>query len=304
MSNNYPPSNLKIKNILGDTAVITWDVSNVIEFKAGTKYKIYTSPNGADYVLSQTVPRVEAAVPLSLETAYIRVTSHTPMLGESNQSAPLIIIDPLTLSKYVDPTSVAVDSEGKTRALQLGDESKLEVRAELTDNLLGNLSGQGQEQIDILSNIEALLSPGAAKESKQDDIILRLVEAEDLLTEIRDNTQIGNLKVSEIELLAVGPGGVKATMPFWESANIRQTTVLQEAGDASSFTVKIWRRKISSTERDVLAKFDSYDENRLDVIKSIPYINLDELEEITLEIIPNIGSNNNFYVRIAGSLTY
>jgi len=304
MANSYIPFDLKIKNILGDTAIITWDVSNVIEFKAGTKYRVYTSPDGAVYTLNQTVSRTEAAVHLSNDNAYVRIASHTPTLGESNQSAPIIITDPLTLAKYVDPTPVAVDADGKTRVLQLGDGSKLEVRAELTDNILVNMSGQAQDQVDLLTEIAAHLAPGAAKESKQDDIILRLVETGDLLTEIRNNTQIGNLRVEETALTAVGLSGMKITLPFWERANIRQTTVLHESGDAVSFVVKIWRRKISSTERDVLARFESYEEDRLDVIKAIPYINLDSLEEITLEIIPNVGTNNNFYVRIAGSLTY
>jgi len=149
-----------------------------------------------------------------------------------------------------------------------------------------------------------LLEPGAAKESKQDDIILRLIDQADILAEIRTNTQVGNLKISDVVAAGVGLSGVKVTLPFWARANIRQITAILESGSALNFHINVWRLKLGSSERDIIAKFNSYEENRLDVIKAIPYINLDALEEITLEIIPDAGINNIFYVRIAGELAF
>ena len=310
MPNFYPPTNLKIKLVIGDSVVITWDVHNAIEFKAGTKYRIYGPPDNTpgSYALISEVRRPEASIAKIPENTYVRVTTHTPVLGESDPCAPLQIAGPVTLAETKEPIPVAVDTEGRSRNLLVDPETgAVRVLADINTTATSGLatSPKQDEQTALLTLIRDYLAPGLAKENKQDEIINRLVEQITILDNIDVNTQVGNLIISETEITSVAaPNGTKITLPFFKRAKIEQITVLHEFGTAVNFEVKIWRKKISSSEREVLAKFNSYEENRLDVIRQIPYINLDGLDEVTIQIIPDAGTSNQFYVRISGSLAY
>ncbi len=304
--NIYVPYALEVKNILGDTVIVTWDVHNAVEFKTGTKYNIYTSSDDTIYLLLATVNRREAAVPLNNANAFVKVSCVAPMLGESAQSTALEIKGPVTLAEYKEATPVGVDELGKSRYLKITPDGKLEVRAEFTDTLLTGVSTEAKQDVNIalLSEIRNYFIPGLAKEAKQNTMITRLVEIADWLAQINNNTKIGNLIASEADLVSVGPSGMKITLPFWARAKVEQVTVLHESGAASKFVVRVWRKKISSDARHLLAEFESYNSPRLDVIKTIPYINLDGADEITIQVLPDNGTSNNFYVRISGSLAF
>lgn len=306
MPNYYPPTNLSIKNILGDTAIITWDVHNAIEFKAGTKYNIYVSGDDSVYTLLSTVNRIEAAVPLKDSNRFVKVTSVTPMLGESDKSSALQIKSPVTLAEYKEATPVGVDILGKSRYLSVDEQGRLKVSDTGISNALIGVSTEAKQDVNIalLSEIRDYFSPGLAKENKQDIAIMRLVEMRDIIAQINTNTQVGNLKISETLLTSVTPIGKKITLPFWSRAKLEQVTCLHEGGAATKFVMRVWRRKTSTSQREILAEFESYNNPRLDVIRSIPYINLDGTDEITIEVLPDNGTSNDFYVRIAGSLAF
>lgn len=306
MANIYTPYDLSIKVIIGDTAIVKWDVHNVVEFKAGTKYNVYTSPNDGTYTLLATVVRTEAAVPLSPQNAFVKISSTTPILGESDKSVALKIDGPATLAEYKEATPVGVDELGKSRYLRIGADGALAVADTSISEALADVSTATKQdaQIALLAEIRSFFLPGLAKESKQDATIARLVDVADWLAQINNNTKTGNLTVSEADIVSVGPAGSKITLPFWTKAKIEQVTVIHESGTATKFTVRVWRKKLSSQARDILAEFESYNSPRLDVIKIIPYINLDGVDEVTVQILPDNGTSNNFYVRIAGCLAF
>lgn len=306
MANIYTPYDLSIKTIIGDTAILKWDVHNAIEFKSGTKYNVYTSPDDGAYTLLATVVRTEAAVPLSPQNAFVKISSLAPMLGESDKSAALAIKGPVTLAEYKEATPVGVDELGKSRYLKIDANGTLAVSdAGIAAALAGVSTASKQDaQIALLAEIRSFFLPGLAKESKQDETIARLVDVADWLAQINNNTKIGNLVVSEADMISVGPVGAKITLPFWAKAKIEQITAIHESGTATKFTVRVWRKKTASQTRDMLAEFDSYNSPRLDVIKIIPYINLDGIDEVTIQVLPDNGTSNNFYVRIAGSLAF
>ncbi len=306
MPNLFVPSNLRITDVLGDSAVIAWDISNAVKSRPGVRFRVYTSADGVAFTLFDSYIRQEASVPLKSASKFVKVSSYTPTLGESDKSAVLEIRGPETLAQYETPTPVAVDEAGKSRYLKTTSDGKLEVKAEFTDLILSGVSTEAKQDavISLLTDLKSYSSPGLAKEAKQDSILLQLISQSNTLSEIRANTEVGNLTISETEMLSVTPAGSKATVLFPSRANIRQITVIQEFGIAESFSVRIWRKKVSASDRDILAKFDSYQENRLDVIKTIPYINLDGTDEITIQVIPDNGTSNNFYVRISGELAY
>lgn len=184
MANNYIPFDLKIASVISKTAIITWDVSNVIEFKAGTKYKLYGSLDGANYEYLQTAARTEDTVDIT-KAKYIRITSHTPILGESSKSAPLLIPDVIK-----DPVPVATGPDGDVAILKTTEDNRLEV------SLQGDSLGFAA-QTDALNAIKDLV----ATESTQSAAL-------EALNSIVANTAVayshaGDLRISEAELVAL-----------------------------------------------------------------------------------------------------
>ena len=308
MANTYTPYDLKIKAVLGDTVIITWDVHNAVQHKAGTKYNIYTSASGAasSFVLLKKSVRTENSVPLTDDNRFIRISCVAPVLGESDRSASLEIIGPNTLSD-LEAQPVAVDGNNKSRNLLVDSETgKLEVETEIDAASLVGLSTEAKQdaQIALLTAIHNNTAPGLAKETKQDTAIVNQIAQLDLLHGIKDNTEVGNIRIEDGELLSVGPTGKKIALPFYKIARIKQVTVLHEFGADTEFIVRVWNKNPATSERNVLMELPSYGERRVDIIKTVPYINQDNAEEITIEVIPENGTSNNFFVRVSGSLAY
>lgn len=302
MANNYPPYSLEKKVVLGDGVIITWEIHNAIEFRKDVRYNVYTSPDGNVYSLLKTVVRREASIPLTSSNSFIRVSSVVPVLGESSQSVAYRIKGPMTTSSPEASIVVAVDSAGEPRFLKTDDGGRLVVSAdvklaELKTTIETVLAKEASQQEIVAEIVETKASLGLqlSKEFKQDLMI-------DLLSELKANSQAGQLKINESTMDSVGTIGQKITFGFYKRAIIHQITAIHEFGSASNFVVRIWCKKGSSSERDILAKFYSYGETRLDVVKTISYINMDELDEITLEIIPDLGTSNDFFIRVSGSL--
>jgi len=301
MANNFVPFDLKIKNILGDTAIISWDVHNAIEFKPGTKYNIYVSADDLSYNLLKTAVRTETTVALSAANKFIKISSLHASFGESALSQALGIATPETLAEYKEITPIATDELGKSRALKINSlTGRLEVDAFLSSAIIAEINTVG---LSTEAKQDATLINLADLNAKQDAALLYQQTQIDLLTEIKLSVAADNLISTEAVAEPVSVAGTKITLPFAKKAKILQVTLLHEFGTATAFSVNIWRKKISSSDRDILARFDSYDlTGRLDVIKAIPYISLDNADEITLQILPNNGTSNRFFVRVAGSL--
>lgn len=301
MANSFVPFDLKLKAILGDTAVITWDVHNLIEFKKGTRYKVYISPDDSAYTFLRDTPRTETAIAINSSTKFVKVSSYHQTLGESQLSTAIKFDSPETLTEFKDVTPVATDGSGKSRALKIDAETgRLDVNAFINEEVLARLSTEG---LATEAKQDAQNAALTSIITKQNSALINQQTQIDLLAELRASNAAGTLISSETVIEPVGTLGIKVTLPFYAKADIKQVTLLHEFGTATSFTLKIWRKKVSSSERDVLARFDSYDANgRLDIIKNIPYINLDNTDEITLQILPDNGTSNRFFLRVSGSL--
>lgn len=108
---------------------------------------------------------------------------------------------------------------------------------------------------------------------------------------------------AESTLSNVGTAGTTVALPWNIKSIIKQVTVIHESGSATDFTVMIFNRNYSAAERDVVIRetlSNSYSQNRLDFIHSVPYINMQGNDELIVKIVPNQGTSNIFYVVING----
>lgn len=156
--------------------------------------------------------------------------------------------------------------------------------------------------VDVKDSVDAL-----AAESNTDLDAIQ-VQLADILAEsqsINNNVQTGfkTLLRGETELTNVTPAGVKFTLPWSEKSVVNQVTAIIEGGSATDFTLEVWNKNPSTSERNVVLRghlHESFSTTRLDFTHVVSYINLDGNDEIIVKITPNIGTSNNFFVSING----
>jgi hypothetical protein len=108
---------------------------------------------------------------------------------------------------------------------------------------------------------------------------------------------------SEAILTNVSPSGAIATLTWEKSSLVHQVTVIKEYGDAVNWTVEILNKALPITQRNVIywePSYSTYSPNRFDLLKTMPYINIDGNASILVRITPDAGTSNQFYVAVSG----
>jgi len=271
MANTYTPTNVRVEGVLSGSISIDWDMSSVMEKNRQAKYKVWGSnDDGVTWDLISTVIRRSEAT-ITNDYDWISVSSVHPTLGESAKSTPLKLIAASSAADVNLRSAVGIDEDGQFHYLKVSSDG-------------GLILGEG---IDISIDTTDL-----GKEAKQDDMI-------SLLAQIQlDLARIPAFK--EGELTSVTPAGSTLTVGWTKSAMIDQVLVIQEAGAATNFEVAVLAKLNPASERDIITKMVSNGSLRLDILGSIPYINRDGLDEMYIRIIPDSGTSNNYFVRVAG----
>jgi len=94
-----------------------------------------------------------------------------------------------------------------------------------------------------------------------------------------------------------------ATLSWSKESLVHQITVIKEAGDATTWTVEVLNKSGTVTARNIVyceAAYPVYDPNRFDLLKTMPYINIDGNDSIIVRVTPDTGTNNQFYVAVSG----
>ena len=275
MANIYIPTNVRVSNYITGSLLLDWDVSPVIEKNRKARYKVWGSGDeGATWeLLAENVIRSEASVKSGSD--WLAVSSIHPTLGESAKSEPLKLLSTESSADVRKRVAVGIDVDGNFHYLKVDDKG-------------GLVLGEGASiTID---------TTGLALEAKQDDTI----------------TAIQTLQASvsaapmfeEGALLNVGAAGLTLTLPWSKLSYIHQVMVLQETGSATEFEVQVLATATATSEKDIITKMYSYNQPRLDILGTIPYINKSGLDEIYIKILPNSGTSNNYFVRISGRLAF
>lgn len=317
MANIYTPYNLKIHSLIGDTIVLTWDVSTIIKKKPGVKYRLYGSNNnGATYVFLKECVRLTEEV--ARDYSQYAVSSYHPDLGESNKSIPIDLPNPkLYAGQEIIP--VAVDPEGRSTAIPIGSSGGVIIEGNLNTTL------DADHLADAIGNKR--LSQDPSTKAKQDEIINAVNEVKDSInglitqsasnnTEIKDKlTSIENkiietstvLLRAETTITGVTIAGAKVTLPWNVKSFINQITVIKLSGVATKFKVEIHNQSLNVAEQNKVIIADSdhgYNPERLDFIHRVAYINLDGNNEIIVKVIPDSGANNQFFIAINGEKAF
>lgn len=280
MANSYIPTNVRSANVLSGSITLDWDISIVMEKKSGTKYNVWGSNDDGvtwDLIL-QVAIRSEATIPNTYN--WLTVSSIHPTLGESARAMPLKLISASSTADVNKRSAVGIDTDGNFHYLKVASDG-------------GLILGEG---IDISIDTTDL-----AKEVKQDAAIVVLNEIRDELTAVNISLDTTPDFIEDV-LLSVGPTGAVLTLPWKDRGTIYQTLILQEAGAATDFEVQVLASASATSERDIIIKMRSIGSPRLDILSRIPYINKSGLDELYIKIIPNTGTSNNYFVRVAGRI--
>ena len=280
MANIYIPTNVRSANMLSGSISIDWDVSQVMEKHLGSKYNVWGSnDDGVTWdLIILVVRRSEATFPNKYN--WLSVSSIHPTLGESAKSIPLTILSADSVADVNKRTAVGVDANGEFHYLKVDDDG-------------GLIIGEG---LNILIDTEDL-----AKEPQQDEMLVNQASMLAIMTQMQIEADPAPDFI-ETTLLNVTPIGAVVTLPWKVRGTIDQVLVLQEAGAAANFEVQILATATTTAERDIITKMYSHGSLRLDILGAIPYINKSGLDELYIKIIPDAGTSNNYFVRIAGRI--
>lgn len=102
----------------------------------------------------------------------------------------------------------------------------------------------------------------------------------------------------------IGTSGSTVYLPWKSKAKVDRITVLKEGGTATRWTVEILDKAAPVTERNIVMRdfsYELYDSNRMDIIKTFSFVNVDGNDLIGIRLTPDAGSSNTFYVCIMGT---
>lgn len=340
MTNPYVPTNVRVEDFASGALILDWDVATVLENDSKSRYNVWGSNDDGstwDLILDHTV-RSEGSI--ANDWKWIAVSSIHPTLGESAKSTPLKLQAPETLSESEEHVAVGQDSDGNFHFLKVASDGGLILGEGISVSIdTTYLSKEAKQDalialnttiLDAINNATNLVS----KEAKQDaaNALLNTIIA-DLNTFAADNgadltaiqTQLDSalakldsidanvayygraLLRQEFVLTSVDSSGARTTVPWSEKSIIDQITVIKESGSATDFTVEVFNKAVSNSERNVIVRSklsEGFTSTRLDFLSRVPYINLDGNDEVTIKVTPNNGTSNNFFVSINGERTH
>ena len=286
MANTFVPYDLRVKDLTSASAIVSWELSNVVEFKPGTYYNVYTSLNGTVYVLLCVANTKYASIPLHADGGFVKVTSFVGGMGESAQSTALSL-PPIGGTDSTDSTTIAVNAAGEPIKLRATDTGELLISA---PNMI----------------VEGVAITGSSTEAKQDDIISDIEAVADQITALAtavDTSHLPKLLRAETTATAVTTDGAWLVLPWKKRSLIYQVTFVKEAGSATQWVVDILNKAPPTTDRNIVWRMQSYDavvSTRMDILMTVPYINLDDLDVLRIKVTPDIGSDNTFAVIVTG----
>lgn len=138
-----------------------------------------------------------------------------------------------------------------------------------------------------------------AVNTKLEDVKTKL----DTLNLSVQDSNLTSLIRADTTLTNVSPAGALAILPWKRRSIVHQITVLKEGGAATRWFIEIINKAYPITERNVVCRLTSYesvDPDRTDILRTVPYVNLDNADEIRIRIVPDNGTSNQFAVIVAG----
>lgn len=177
------------------------------------------------------------------------------------------------------------------------------------NDIVTAINGLKPELVSIKTSVETvateITSLRSDNSSNFSSTLAEITSLKDEVTAIKQYLNEGApvLLRAEATVMNVSTAGTTTILPWNIRSIIKQVTVILESGSATDFTVLICSKNFSASERDIVIRqslSNSYSQNRLDFIHSVPYINMQGNNELIVKIVPNQGTSNNFYVVING----
>lgn len=117
------------------------------------------------------------------------------------------------------------------------------------------------------------------------------------------DSNLSRLLRAETTLSNVTTAGITVTLPWKARSIIHQITLVKESGAATKWSIEVINKNFPITERNIICRMPSYevyDPNRTDLLKTIPYINIDNADEVRVRVIPDAGTSNQFALIVSG----
>jgi len=322
MPNIFVPFDLGVKDLTTKSAILTWDLNNVAEYKAGTYYKVYLSDNGTVFTEPPITANIRTlSVPLKQNSFWFAVTSIVDGL-ESAKSAPFKVDAKIGVSDSRDTSTIAVDINGNPCKLKVNTNGELMTSANFSvGNISVALSGMATEAkqdaqiavaeatrldiIDEISNLTGVVNGASAAITSAINSNASSIGAKlDLLQTATSSSNKPTILSAETTLSNVTPAGITVYLPWKRRSIIDRVTVIKESGSAANWKIDILNKSGVVTERNVVMReFSnySYDPNRLDVSRIFSFVNLDSADLVGIRLTPDAGTSNIFYVAIMGT---
>lgn len=264
------------------------DYSTIAVDKEGRPSKVAVTNNG-EIIVSGISP--EGSVQLATEET---LTSLQSDVQNTNS----------ILSSQVVPEIVSIDTKISTLNLNILDFAS-QNNTDLTaiKSTIDNFSSSNSSNLDSLR--ASVVSLNSDLSTFNNDFNSEISEIKSKLDALEVDLERAILPIirESGEINGAGPGGVFLYLPWEIKSEINQVTVIKEGGSCLDYTVEIYNKKFSTSNRDMViqAKLsESYSSDRLDFIHQVPYINMDGNPEIIIRIIPDNGTSNSFYVVLNG----
>jgi len=295
MPNPFVPFGLKVRDIAGNSAVIEWDLDNTVEFKSGVYYNVYLSADGVSYTLSHKSNITYTTVPLQPAPFYVTITSVTPSSGESAQSTALLVTRTIGNSSSQDSTTVAITPTGEPVRLKTLPDGTVVVSLNS-----GTIGGTGSTATEAKQDALIAVLTALAGENHSDLAGLNTVITG--LQEHIDDASLAHLLQSEATTSGVSSAGSIITLPWKKRSLIHKITVIKESGSASQWLVEILNTNVTPGEKNIVLRDASvnYSGTRMDLLQTVPFINVLDLDFIYVRLTPDAGSDNVFYLNISG----
>lgn len=322
MPNIFVPFDLGVKDLTTKSAILTWDLNNVAEYKAGTYYKVYLSDNGTTFTEPAIVANIRTlSVPLKANEFWFAVTSIVDGL-ESVKSSPFKVAAKLGMSDSRDTSTVAIDINGNPCKLKVNANGELMTSANFSvGNISVALSGMATEvkqdaQITIaeatrldliaeISNLTGVVNGSSSAIITSINTNSGIIAAKlDAIQSATSSSNKPTILSAETTLSNVTSAGITVYIPWKKRAIIDRITVIREAGSATSWKIEILNKNAPVTARNVIMRefsYNSYDVDRFDVLRTFSFINLDGADLIGIRLTPDTGTSNIFYVAITGT---
>lgn len=294
-ANVFKPYDLKIKDIVGNTIIVCWEMDNTVEFKKGVYYNVYTSDDGTTFNFLAIANTKMFNIPMRAVPYYVAVTSVLPTSGESDKADALFITKTIGTMDSQDSTAIAITPSGEPIRLKTLADGTVVVA--LNGASIGGGSGISTEakQDSLLAALNLI------KDGNHADLSSLLVAISGL-NETMNTASMEKLLLSEATASGVTPSSALIALPWKKKSLVHKITVIKESGSASQWLVEILNTNVTPEEKNIVLRDASvnYSGMRMDLLQTVPFINVLDLDFIYVRLTPDAGSDNVFYLNISG----